>query len=106
MSQIERRYSARRPVKRPVKLRCVQSGRYMAGQTKNVSASGALLEICQSSLLVPGQSLEIGIAWGNRQAVLNAGHMLKSCVVRSLGMGGIQYVAVQFEQMIEMAATV
>lgn len=105
MGQIERRCHARRPLERPVKLRCVHSGRYMAGRIKDISDNGALLEICQPSLLVPGQEVEIGIVWDRRKAVLDSDHMLKGSVVRSLGMGGTQHVAIQFEHTVTLQAT-
>ena len=67
MPKAERRRHARHTASNPVKVRCMMTGKYMAGRLSNASASGAMLEVRQSSLLVSGQRLQIGIAW-NPQA--------------------------------------
>ncbi len=104
MAQPNRRRSCRQPINRPAKVRCLQSGRYMAGKTQNISSSGALLEVYLPSLMVTGQRLGIGIAWDNQQTVLGSDQMLPATVVRSLGLNGMQHVAVQFDQPIEIDA--
>ena len=104
-TKTERRHTARRPVSRPTKLRCTQTGKYMAGRTRNVSASGAMLEVFLPSMLITGQRLEIGIAWQHHQALLGADELTKATVVRSLGMGGIQHVAIQFDEPMALAAS-
>ena len=105
MARTERRRDARIPLSRPVKLRCIETGRYLAGQTDNLSASGALLEINHPSLLVPGQRIQVGIAWGRGQAVIDSGSLAEATVVRSLGLGNVQRIAVQFSHRQEMALT-
>lgn len=77
----------------------------MAGRTRNVSASGAMLEVYLPSMLITGQRLEVGVAWHHRQALIDADQLAKATVVRSLGMGGVQYVAIQFDQPLALAAT-
>ncbi len=104
MVKTERRRDARVAVCRPVKLQCVESGRYLAGRTDNLSASGALLQVYHPSLLVPGQRLRMGIAWTDRQAVLEADRLVDATVVRSRGHGGFQQVAVAFAHRQELAA--
>jgi hypothetical protein len=101
----ERRREARMPLARPMKLRCVETGRYLAGQTSNLSASGALLEVRHPSLLVPGQRLQIGIAWGRGLAVIDSDQLAEATVVRSLALGSAQRVAVQFSHRQELALT-
>ena len=77
----------------------------MAGRTRNVSASGAMLEVYMPSMLITGQRLEVGIAWQHRQALLGKDQLVQATVVRSLGMGGVQHVAIQFDQPMALAAT-
>ena len=99
MITTDRRQGRRISTSRPAKLRCLQTGKYIAGQTRNVSATGALLEVDRPSLLVRGQRIEVGIAWSRRNAVLRSGEdLVAATVVRSLGLGRIQHVAVQFDQ--------
>jgi hypothetical protein len=94
----ERRRDARIPIDRPVKLQCCVTGRYLRGRTDNLSSSGALLEIEHPSLLVPGQRLRVGIAWNRGQVVLEQDDLAEATVVRSLGHGESQRVAVRFTQ--------
>jgi hypothetical protein len=93
----ERRRDARLEVRRPVKLHCAQTGRYWAGQTCNISPGGAMIQVAHPSLLVAGT---------NRQALLSAGDMVDATVVRSLGGGDAQYVAVRFAQRLPLALAV
>ena len=94
----DRRQGRRHPISRPVKLRCLITGKYMVGRTCNISASGALLEIDQPSLLISGQRLAVGVAWTRQQSLLYKDDMTHATVIRSLGLGRIQHVAVQFDQ--------
>ena len=98
MTTQERRRDARIPLSKPVKVQCAHTGRYLRGRTDNLSASGALLEIEHPSLLVPGQRLKVGIAWNRSQTVLEQGGLAEAVVVRSLGHGESQRVAVRFAQ--------
>jgi hypothetical protein len=93
-------------VKRPVKVHCPQTGRYLAGRTCNISPSGAMVEVAHPSLLVPGQPVQVGIAWTSRQTVLNRGDLVDATVVRSLGEGAAQFVALQFARRLQLAAAV
>lgn len=98
MTRIERRRDARFAINRPVKLQCMQSGRFLTGSTHNLSASGALVEVNHPSLLVPGQRLRMGVAWTKQQSILHASTMLDVVVVRSFGLGDSQQVALAFSQ--------
>ena len=97
MVTTDRRQGSRCPISRPAKLRCLQSGKYMAGRTRNISTTGALLEVDRPSLLVSGQRLAVGIAWTRRDNLLHHEHLVQATVVRSLGLGKIQHVALQFD---------
>ena len=104
MMNSERRREARREVSQPVKVQCLETGRYLTGRTRNLSAGGALLEVLHPSLLVPGQRLRVGVARNDRQALLTSSEMAEATVVRSLGLGGTQSVAVSFAHPQELAA--
>ncbi|MCE9592524.1 MAG: PilZ domain-containing protein [Planctomycetes bacterium] len=101
----ERRRDARFTVARPVKLQCADTGRYLGGQTNNVSSSGVLLDVSHPSLLVAGQRMRLGVAWTKGQAVLAAEQLTDCTVVRSIGIGSIQRVALMFDHPQQLAAT-
>ena len=105
MTNAEKRRDARIAMTHPIKVQCTQTGRYYTGITSNYSAGGALLEVAHPSLMVPGQRVKIGIAWNKRQAVLPAETMAEATVVRSLGLGATQRVALRFDHRQELAAT-
>lgn len=94
----ERRREPRLSVNRPVKLQCAMTGRYMQGHVRNVSATGVLVEINHPSMLVQGQQMRLGIAWNDQTVLLQQKYMAPAVVVRSLGLGGRQHVAMAFEQ--------
>lgn len=105
MSINERRRETRFPVIRPVKLRCVESGRFLAGKTSNVSAGGALLELDSAARVTPGQRLEVGIAWNAGQALLSASSLTAATVIRAQPLNRRQRVALRFDHPQELAAT-
>jgi len=100
----ERRRHPRVEVHRPAKLFCGITGRYLGARTCNVSEGGVLLEVNHPSLLVAGQQVRVGIAWNNG-ALLNADDMSAATVVRSLGLGEAQTVAVKFSRKQQLQAT-
>jgi len=105
-TQVERRCHARQRVCRPVKLCCVDTGRYLTGQTCNVSASGALLEISDPLLgLTNGQRIAVGIAWNRKLMVLDSEHLVNSTVVRSLNIAGSRCVAIRFVGQKQLASS-
>ncbi len=97
-SEAERRRAPRLDMDCRAKVHICDTGRFLAGRTRNLSASGALLEIDHPSLLVPGQRLRLGVAWSKRDVVLSADEMPQATVVRSLGMGSLQTVAITFDK--------
>ncbi len=92
----DRRKFERLSVNRGVKLRCELTGRYLTGQTVDLSAGGAMIEVAHPSLLVPGQ--RVRFASEPAQPVIRSDDMLEATVVRCLGIGRRQRVAVQFDQ--------
>ena len=97
MITTDRRHGRRLPISRPAKLRCLTTGKYMAGLTHNISTTGAMLEVDRPCLLVNGQRLAVGIAWTRRDNLLHHEQLVQATVVRSLGLGKVQHVAVQFD---------
>ena len=83
---------------RPVKIQCVETGRFLPGHTCDVSPGGAMIEVKHPSLLVPGQRVRVGISWTAQQMLLHADDMAEATVLRSLGQGGTQHVAIGFDQ--------
>ena len=73
------------------------TGKYLVGRTQNLSAAGALVVVDRPSLLVGGQRLQAAIAWNSNQAVIGSRDMFTTTVVRSLGLGRTQHVALQFD---------
>jgi len=105
MSTVERRRDTRFPVIRPVKLRCVDNGRFLAAKTSNLSATGALLELDGPARVTPGQRLELGIAWNAGQVLLNASTLTTATVIRTQHDDQQQRVALRFDHRQELAVT-
>ncbi len=105
MAESERRHDTRYPIAKLAKLRCVQTGRFLPGRTMNISSSGTLLEVDRPSLLIPGQRLAVGIAWGESQGLLQSNQMQQATVTRSIGQGMSQQVAVRFDHPLPLKAT-
>ena len=100
----ERRRAPRLALDCRAKVHLCDTGRYLAGKARNLSATGALLEIDHPSLLVSGQRLRLGIAWSSRDAILPAQDMVSATVVRSLGLGAMQTVAISFDKAMALPA--
>ncbi len=103
MITTDQRHGRRFPISRPAKLRCLQTGKYMAGRTRNISTTGAMLEVDRPTLLVSGQRLAVGVAWTRKDNLLHTEHLIHATVVRSLALDKIQHVAVQFDQPLSLA---
>jgi hypothetical protein len=104
MQNRERRRHNRNDMCKPAKVYCVETGRYLSGRTSNWSAGGVLVQVDHPSLLVAGQQVRVGIAWDARRPVLGSADLVSGTVVRSLGLGGQQNVAVRFVQAQPLAA--
>lgn len=104
-TQSERRLDARSPVEKPLKLRCLESGRYLGGRTRNLSPGGALIEVSDPHRFRPGQRVKLGIAWHRRQTVLDAHTLIEAVVKRNFALEGRHEIALEFVHRQEMAAT-
>ncbi|MCC6580600.1 MAG: PilZ domain-containing protein [Phycisphaeraceae bacterium] len=93
----ERRDSARMVLRRPVKVYCPTTGRYIPAVTFNLSSGGTLLQVQSPTSLKPGQRIRIGIGWTPDQAVLQSQQMIDGLVLRSLGHQGQCAAAVRFD---------
>lgn len=99
----ERRKDTRIPLTRPVKIRCAESGKYHGGTTRNISARGALVQINGGSHWFIGQTVQVGVAWTSGQSVLTAVNMATGKVVRRPSLDHGDQVAIEFQQMQELA---
>lgn len=97
-SPSERRKHARVNVEQPIKLRCELTGRYLAGSTTDLSGGGTMVALHRASMLVPGQRVSIGMARNASDALIRSDEMVPATVVRCLGMGTDQRVALQFDE--------
>jgi len=97
MTTPERRRDPRIPANRQVKLKCEQTaGKYIPGTTHDVSDGGALLKLHHSRLLTTGQKVQIGIITSPVQGMLTTEDFVEATIVRSLGHGETQHVAVRY----------
>jgi hypothetical protein len=98
MNSPERRRNDRYPLVKPVKFRCESTGRYVGGKTLNVSITGALVEVGSGSSLTAGDRVCFGIAWSQRNAVLNSDYLVPATVLRSTRDEQGTSVAIQFDR--------
>lgn len=93
----DRRRSARIACEKPVKVRCGTTGKYLAGETVDVSDGGCLLRLDRRVIVETGQSVRVGISHRPVQALILADDMVEGKIVRRFGHGDTQQVAVSFE---------
>ena len=104
MSSKERRLAARMPIERPCKVFQRGTQRYVAATTRDVSATGALLEMRVMRPMVPGEWLDVGVAWSHSPIVLEDA-LMEAKVVRVHPMiDDRQTVAVAFENVAALGA--
>lgn len=104
--RIERRRHTRMSLIRPCKVRDCKTFVYSPGLTCDVSASGALLRVDRVRPVVPGDQIEVAVAW-TRDAVLSAESMVKAIVRRVIPIDHYhQSVAVEFEPAVAAEAQV
>lgn len=97
-TRFERRQHDRRDLARPCKVFLRQAMKYVPGNTRNLSDSGALLEVGPSRPLSVGDPVDLLISWTG-QAVVRAESMAPARVVRVIESGhDRQLVALAFEQ--------
>lgn len=94
----DRRNHTRTQVQRPCKVYCPATHRYLAGETCDLSATGALVRVDSPRPLAVGEEIKVVVAW-DRKAVLPAHAMMTGKVVRiAASIGQHQAVAVRFAQ--------
>jgi len=99
MTTPERRRDPRISASHAVKIKCDQSaGHFIPGQTHNVSDGGAMLMLEHPRLLTRGQKIQVGIAHNPTQGMLTADDFVEATIVRSLGHGEMQHVAIRYER--------
>ncbi|CAG1001602.1 hypothetical protein PHYC_02928 [Phycisphaerales bacterium] len=94
----DRRRHERLAVTRPCKIYHAGSARYLSGYTRDLSASGALLEIDSPRPVNPDDILDVLVAWNDR-ALLHERDQIPARVTRVLRTDSPrQFVAVAFSQ--------
>ncbi|MEM1107507.1 MAG: PilZ domain-containing protein [Planctomycetota bacterium] len=92
----DRRRSPRVPCEKPVKVRCGQTGKYLTGETVDVSDGGCLMRLDRRVIVETGQNVRVGIAHRPVQTLILADDMIEGHIVRRFGHGDTQHVAVSF----------
>ena len=80
----DRRRHDRVMVNQPCKIHDPRSGKYIAGQTPDMSNGGLLVELPRVVSLNPGDEVHVGVALKRRQALLRCNEMIKAQVTRAL----------------------
>jgi hypothetical protein len=94
---MDRRRHARYQVVRPCKVRDRRTLVFSPGMTADVSASGALLRIDRVRPILPGDEMEVAVAW-TPNAVLGSDTLVRAVVKRVTPIDHYhQAVAVEFE---------
>lgn len=98
-SSADRRHSPRTRLQRPVKLQSLESGRLIAGQSVDVSASGLLVEVASSHSLplICGQRVAVALAWSSNQVLVKSASLQPAQVIRCLENQGHYRIALRLE---------
>jgi len=103
MSTIDRRVHPRQEIVKACKVYRRGTQRYVSAQTQDVSAGGALLEVRSVRPMVPGERLDVGVAW-SRSPILLEDALKEARVVRVTPIEGDRHrVAVAFDELEEVA---
>ena len=79
----DRRKHPRHPLERPAKLFCPQTGKFIAGRTRNISAGGVLVEIDASESIRSGDEIRMTIAFGDR-FIVPMSELVPGAIVRTI----------------------
>jgi hypothetical protein len=80
----DRRRHVRVTVNQPCKVHDPRSGKYVGGQTQDMSGGGLLVELPRLVSLKPGDEVHVGVALKRRQALLRCNEMIKAYVTRAM----------------------
>ena len=105
MTNSERRQYPRVRMDKPVKLYVEDTGKYLPGETIDVSVGGALLKLANCSRLTAPARVKVGIAMDGRQAIITAQTMMDAVITRNLTHNDVQHVAVCFSKQHTLART-
>ncbi len=95
---IERRRHERNIMVRPCKLRDRRSLLFSAGETHDVSSSGAMLRVDSARSFSPGDEVDLAVAW-NHDAILAADGLVRARVRRVIPIDfHHQSLAVEFQR--------
>jgi len=103
MTPRDRRLYPRVDAERPVKVQCVDTGRYLAARTRNFSAGGAMVDLDRRASFVPGQRVRVGIAAAPDAAMMADSQLVEAIVVRTAPALGAPGLAVQFVKPVAVA---
>ncbi|GAB4109494.1 MAG: hypothetical protein Kow00105_18210 [Phycisphaeraceae bacterium] len=107
MTTPERRRDPRITACHPVKVCCEQSaGKYIPGTTHDLSDGGAMLKLQYPRFLATGQKVRVGIAKNPTRGLLTEDDFIEATIVRSLGHGDTQHIAVRYERPQRLAEAV
>ena len=94
----ERRLFPRETITRPCTLFRRRTQRFVAARTCDLSPGGALLEVESARPLVPGEKLDVGVAWTS-SPVIPRDALVEAKIVRVTERGpNRQVVAVRFDR--------
>ena len=100
----EKRSSPRLQFSRSAKVYSPLTRRYYAARTIDMSRGGAMISVSSPRTLLPGDAIEIAIAWDDRTLIPQTS-MMRAQVTRVVGrMGEHQAVGVRFTDELAMAA--
>lgn len=98
MALNDRRLDPRLPLRRPVKLQCLATGRYIPARTVDLSAGGTLVALDFPHHLLPGQKVRVGVAQNLSQVWLSSEGMAEGTILRLAARGCQQRIAVRFDE--------
>lgn len=99
---LDRRLSERLDLARPCKAYCPATRRFAAGQTRNVSESGALVTLTTTRPWLEGERIDVIVAWSHR-GLLPADAMRRATVVRAEAPAGErQTIAIRFAELMAL----
>lgn len=95
--RMERRRHERAELQKPCKVLHAPTLRYMAAETRDISRSGALLELSHHRTLSVGDRVDVLVDWATR-GIVDRSAMVGATVVRDGGREGLrQRIGVVFD---------